>query len=144
MYLLHDPEMVGTMRGITDACIPDDIQTGTIISEPTKTLHALLAEITDWAKQTQHEDKVATTIETNKLLSAISNGITNLVNLMPLANASVSLAQVHTMPTMLHNYPQDTILIKKYRTHKSNMPTSCANLPPSTIARSSPFTSMPA
>ena len=72
MYLLHDPEMVGTMRGIIDARIPDDIQTGTIISEPTKTPHALLAEITNWAKQTQHEDKVATTIETNKLLSAIS------------------------------------------------------------------------
>jgi len=49
MYLLHDPEMVGTMRGIIDACIPDDIQTGTIISEPTQTLHALLAKITDWA-----------------------------------------------------------------------------------------------
>ena len=80
----------------------------------------------------------------NSRISHITRHISHTnINLYINNSRSFSSAQVHTMPTMLHNYPQDPILIKKYRTRKSNMPTSCVNLPPSTIARNSPFTSMP-
>ena len=56
-YLLDSPKSVTTMRNIIEAHIPDYNN----INEPTKTLYALLTEITEWAKKTSLEEKTKNT-----------------------------------------------------------------------------------